>query len=133
MSVVQELGIQVSMRLCGTRQELNVERNPLKFTRNQVLQPFNFILIYIYNLHQEDLQGVPQLSFHFFLANLLASTYPKTKVGRVLKTSGNLLYDRHKNFEIDPETAELIEVKVATCNIKIIFLPHCNSKMSISK
>ena len=33
----------------------------------------------------------------------------------------------------DLEIAEIIEVKVATFNIKIIFLSLCNSKMSISK
>ena len=31
------------------------------------------------------------------------------------------------------EIAEIIEVKVATFNIEIIFLPLCDSKMSISK
>ena len=61
------------------------------------------------------------------------------KVGTFLKNSGNLLHDRHKNFEnrftikIDLEIAEIIEVKVATFNIKIIFVPLCNRKMSISK
>ena len=36
-------------------------------------------------------------------------------------------------LKIDLEIAEIIEVKVATFSIKIIFLPLCNSKMSISK
>ena len=36
-------------------------------------------------------------------------------------------------LKIDLETAQIIEVKIATCNTKIIFLPHCNTKMSISK
>ena len=36
-------------------------------------------------------------------------------------------------LKIDLEIAEIIEVKVATFNIEIIFLPLCNSKMSISK
>ena len=33
----------------------------------------------------------------------------------------------------DLEIAEIIEVKVGTCDTKIIFLTLCNSKMSISK
>ena len=36
-------------------------------------------------------------------------------------------------LKIDFELAEIIEVKVGTCNTKIIFLTLCNSKMSISK
>ena len=36
-------------------------------------------------------------------------------------------------LKIDSEIAEIIEVKVGTCNTKIIFLMLCNSKMSISK
>ena len=36
-------------------------------------------------------------------------------------------------FKFDLEVAEIIEVKVGTCNTKIIFLTQCNSKMSISK
>ena len=38
-----------------------------------------------------------------------------------------------KNFKIDLELAEIIDVKVATYNTKIIFLRLSNSKMSISK
>ena len=55
------------------------------------------------------------------------------KVGTFLKNSGNLLRDGHRNFEIDLEIAEIIDVKVATYNTKIIFLPLRNSKMSTSK
>ena len=36
-------------------------------------------------------------------------------------------------LKIDLEIAEIIEDKVATFNMEIIFLPLCNSKMSISK
>ena len=36
-------------------------------------------------------------------------------------------------LKIDLEIAEIIEVKIATFNIEIIFLPLCNSKISISK
>ena len=38
-------------------------------------------------------------------------------------------------LKIDSEIAEIIEVKVASFNIEIIFLPLClcNSKISISK
>ena len=36
-------------------------------------------------------------------------------------------------LKIDLEIAEIIEVKVGTCDTKIIFLTLCNSKMSISK
>ena len=36
-------------------------------------------------------------------------------------------------LKIDSEIAEIIEVKVGTCDTKIIFLTLCNSKMSISK
>ena len=35
-------------------------------------------------------------------------------------------------LKIDLEMAEIIEVKVATCHIEIIFLPLCNNKISIS-
>ena len=35
-------------------------------------------------------------------------------------------------LKIALEIAEIIEVKVATFNMKIIFLPLCNTKMSIS-
>ena len=38
-----------------------------------------------------------------------------------------------KILKIDFEIEEIFEVKVGTCNTKIIFLPLCNSKMSISK
>ena len=38
-----------------------------------------------------------------------------------------------KNLKIDLELAEIIDVKVATYNTKIIFLRLSNSKMSISK
>ena len=38
-----------------------------------------------------------------------------------------------KILKFDLEIAEIIEVKVGTCNTKIIFLTLCNSKMSISK
>ena len=58
------------------------------------------------------------------------------KLGMILKTSGKLLYDGQMGtiiLKIDLEIAEIIEVKVATFNIEIIFLPLCNSKMSISK
>ena len=50
------------------------------------------------------------------------------KVGTFLKNSGNLLHDGHKNLKIDLEI-EIIEVKVATFNMEIIFLSLCNSKM----
>ena len=36
-------------------------------------------------------------------------------------------------LKIDLKIAEIIEVKVGTCDTKIIFLTLCNSKMSISK
>ena len=36
-------------------------------------------------------------------------------------------------LKINLELAEIIDFKVATFNIEIIFLPLCNSKMSISK
>ena len=36
-------------------------------------------------------------------------------------------------LKIDSEIAEIIEVKVGTCNTEIIFLMLCNNKMSISK
>ena len=36
-------------------------------------------------------------------------------------------------LKIDLEIAEIIEVKVATFSIEIIFMPLCNSKMSIFK
>ena len=35
-------------------------------------------------------------------------------------------------LKINSEMAEIIEVKVATCHIEIIFLPLFNSKISIS-
>ena len=38
-----------------------------------------------------------------------------------------------KILKFDLEIAEIIEVKVGTCNTKIIFLTLCNNKMSISK
>ena len=38
-----------------------------------------------------------------------------------------------KILKIELEIAEIIEVKVATFSIEIIFLPLCNSKMWISK
>ena len=51
------------------------------------------------------------------------------KVGTFWKNSGNLLHDGQKNLKIDLEIAEIIEVKVATFNMEIIFLSLCNSKM----
>ena len=36
-------------------------------------------------------------------------------------------------LKIDLEIADIIEVKVATCHIEIIFLLLCSSKISISK
>ena len=36
-------------------------------------------------------------------------------------------------LKIDSEMAEIIEVKVASCHIETIFVPLCNSKISISK
>ena len=49
------------------------------------------------------------------------------KVGTFWKNSGYLLHDGHKNLKIDLEIAEIIEVKVATFNIEIIFLPLLKS------
>ena len=37
-----------------------------------------------------------------------------------------------KNLKIDSDMAEIIEVKVATCHIEIIFLRLFNIKISIS-
>ena len=34
-------------------------------------------------------------------------------------------------LQLNLEIAKIIEAKVATCNTKIIFLPLCNSKLSI--
>ena len=60
------------------------------------------------------------LRYLFFCPLLLMQI---AKSGTFLKNSGNLLHDRHKNLKIDLEIAEIIEVKVATFNMEIIFLP----------
>ena len=66
------------------------------------------------------------LVLNFFLPFSWTKFIQNAKVREVLKNSGTRI------LKIDSEMAEIIEVKVATCHIEIIFLPLFNSKISIS-
>ena len=65
------------------------------------------------------------LVLNFFCHFLGQSSFKTQKLGK--GNSGTRI------LKIDSEMAEIIEVKVATCHIEIIFLPLWNSKISISK
>ena len=72
----------------------------------------------------------PTLFFFYFLG--FWSTYRGTS--DLFSTALEICYIiATRILKIDSEIAEIIEVKVGTCNTKIIFLTQCNSKMLISK
>ena len=80
------------------------------------------------------IQGVPQYCFHFVFCHFLGfwSTYRGTS--DLYSTALEICYIiATKILKIVLEIAEIIEVKVGTCNTKITFLTLRNSKMSISK
>ena len=81
------------------------------------------------------IQGVPYYwtRFVFFLSFLgFWSTYRGTFYH--FSTALEICYIiATRILKIDLEIAEIIEVKVGTCNTEIIFWMLCNSKMSISK
>ena len=68
------------------------------------------------------IQGVPYYWAHFVFCNFLGfwSTYRETS--DLYSTALEICYMiATRFFEIDPEIAEIIEVKVGTCDTKIIF------------
>jgi len=72
------------------------------------------------------IQGVPQYWIHFVFCHFptLWSTHRGTS--DPFSTALEIcLMIATRILKIDLETAEIIEVKVATPNTKIIFLPHC--------
>ena len=80
------------------------------------------------------LQGVQQNCSHLVICSFAGFYSCKLqKLGGFWKIQEICYMIGTRILKIDLEIAEIIEVKVATFSIKIIFLPLCNSKMSISK
>ena len=79
-------------------------------------------------------QSVQQNCSHLVICSFVGFYSCKLqKLGHVWKIQKIWYKIGTRILKIDLEIAEIIEVKVATFNIEIIFLPLCNSKMSISK
>ena len=78
--------------------------------------------------------GVPQYWLHFVFCYFVGFYSTKIqKLGEYKKIQEICYKIGTKNLKIDLELAGIIDVKVATYNTKIIFLPLRNSKMSTSK
>ena len=67
------------------------------------------------------------IEFHNSCANHVANFPNFLKIQEIYYMIGTRI------LKIDLEIAEIIEFKVANFSIEIIFLPLCNSKLSISK
>ena len=81
-----------------------------------------------------NIQGVQQNCSHLVICSFAGFYSCKLqKLGHLWKIQEISYKIGTRILKIDLEIAEIIEVKVATFNIEIIFLPLCNSKMSISK
>ena len=98
----------------------------------------SFTIDSIYTLFQQlveaDITGCPISKFPLCFCHFLGFWSTYRGFSDLYSTALEICYMiATRILKIDLEIAEIIEVKVGTCNTKIIFLTLCNSKMSISK